>query len=43
MKDEGESQDTFRKIFKATLKGTKFRSTVLIEYKDEIGDKEGFF
>lgn len=34
----GESQHTFRKIFKVKLDGTKFRSTVLIEYKDEMGE-----
>lgn len=39
----GESQDTFRKILKANLEETRFRSAVLIECKDEVGDKEGCF
>ena len=38
---QGESQDTSRKIVKANLEETKFRRSVLIECKDEIGDKEG--
>ena len=39
---QGESQDTFRKILKADLEETKFRSAVLIECRDEIVTRRVF-